>query len=194
MKILLIDTVGQPNLAAFADAGTGEVRDAMWRAEGDEAERILPAIREALGAEARADLLVCVNGPGRFTSTRIGVAVANALSMAWEVPTIGISRISFVRSLMPESDARPLAIPSENERGYYFTQASGEEPPRFAEGHGALPEGCEVVDEERFAEAWSQRKNAFFASLPDKAPRASMGAPLTPLYVRPPNITAMKKL
>lgn len=194
MNILLIDTVGRPNLVGIGNTEKGMTEDRSWTADGDEAERILPAVREIMGQDRKADAIVCVNGPGRFTSTRIGVAVANALSMAWEIPVIGMDRLSFVRSLMPEYDPKALAVPSEREGGYYFTPSRHDHAIRFADGLEALPKGCEVIDEERFAKVWPQRRDGFFISMAEQAISPSMDTPIAPLYVRPPNITTMKRL
>jgi tRNA threonylcarbamoyladenosine biosynthesis protein TsaB len=54
----------------------------------------LHALLDAAGANARdVDRIVVGTGPGSFTSTRIGLAVARGLALALEVPVAGVSTL-----------------------------------------------------------------------------------------------------
>ncbi len=63
-------------------------------AQYKQAQKILPLIQELLaqvGSTLEGIGTICVvQGPGPFTSTRVGVSTANALSYALDVPIIGI--------------------------------------------------------------------------------------------------------
>lgn len=192
MKILLLDTVGRPNLVALGDTMGGDVNEKEWQADGDEAERILPAVEQVL-QEGRPDAIVCVNGPGRFTSTRIGVAVANALSMAWRIPAMGIDRLAFVRCLMLGGPAEAIAVPSEKEGEYYFILADRSDI-QLASSHATLPAGCLVVDQEQFGSVWKEGRGRFFIRIAEILHDTQKQVPIAPFYVRAPNITTMKKL
>lgn len=192
MKILLLDTVGRPNLVAFGDTTTETVTEEVWQADGDEAERILPAVEQVL-QEERPDAIVCVNGPGRFTSTRIGVAVANALSMAWRIPAIGIDHLTFVRRLMPDGQAEAIAVPSEKESEYYFALADGSNI-QLASSHATLSAECQIIEQEQFGSLWKDGKDRFFIQIAGILDDTEKQVPIAPFYMRAPNITTMKKL
>jgi tRNA threonylcarbamoyl adenosine modification protein YeaZ len=94
------------------------------------AKRLLADVDELLGETAHApedlDLLVVGTGPGSFTSTRIGLAVARGLALALELPVAGVSTLDALGSARtnayPVVDARrrevfvrgPLALPPDD--------------------------------------------------------------------------------
>lgn len=194
MRILLIDTIGQPTMAALADSDGGEVRRSSWVTDGSEAEHILPAIQELLRTGARPDALACITGPGRFTSTRIGVAVANALSMAWGLPVIGMHRLSFLAHLARAEGSQALAMRGERQGEYYFVPAQEGGEVRVAQSIEALPAGCTVVDDGLFERYWVEGNKDFFLMLAAQIPAIPPETPLSPFYARAPNITTMKRL
>jgi tRNA threonylcarbamoyl adenosine modification protein YeaZ len=66
----------------------------------------LDALLRGIGAApADVDALVVGTGPGSFTSTRIGLAVARGLALALDVPAAGVSTLDALRS------ARDAAVP-----------------------------------------------------------------------------------
>lgn len=69
-----------------------------YRAEerhNQQAERLLPLIEDVLGSHYNRyqdlDYIALSVGPGSFTGIRVGIAVANALSMVIRKPVIGVS-------------------------------------------------------------------------------------------------------
>jgi tRNA threonylcarbamoyl adenosine modification protein YeaZ len=67
----------------------------------------LDTLLRAVGAEpAEVDALVVGTGPGSFTSTRIGLAVARGLALALDVPAAGVSTLDALASA--RADAYPI--------------------------------------------------------------------------------------
>ena len=67
----------------------------------------LDTLLRAVGAEpAEVDALVVGTGPGSFTSTRIGLAVARGLALALDVPAAGVSTLDALASA--RDDAYPI--------------------------------------------------------------------------------------
>ena len=97
MIVLALDTAGETCAVALAKTGNGlsvlaRRADAIGRGH---AERLMPMIGEALAEAglAYADLerIAVTTGPGSFTGTRIGVAVARGLALALGIRAVGVS-------------------------------------------------------------------------------------------------------
>lgn len=94
MKALLIDTASEPAIVAVVQAGI-----ITARAEITERRRISESLLKQVDAVLRQsgqtvqslDVIGVVNGPGSFTGLRIGIATANALAAAAELPMVAIS-------------------------------------------------------------------------------------------------------
>lgn len=59
------------------------------------AERLIPMI-QTLPGNGRADAIWVDCGPGSFTGTRVGLAAARALGLAWDVPVFGFSSLALI--------------------------------------------------------------------------------------------------
>jgi len=70
-----------------------------WQSRRDESDKLLANIKLILSENKMnfGDLskLVIVTGPGGFTSVRVGVTVANALSYALSIPILGIKLFDY---------------------------------------------------------------------------------------------------
>lgn len=104
MIILAFDTA--TDVATSALLVDGELR-----AERTSVARTLledvDALLRAAGVEPGSlDALVVGTGPGSFTSTRIGLAVARGLALALELPVAGVSTLDALASA--DADAYPV--------------------------------------------------------------------------------------
>ena len=55
--------------------------------------------RKATGKDASGQLcgIICVIGPGGFTSLRIGIATCNAMAWALDIPIIGVNNLTEIK-------------------------------------------------------------------------------------------------
>jgi tRNA threonylcarbamoyladenosine biosynthesis protein TsaB len=108
MLVLAFDTATDVATSALVEGGNvlGE-RVGVARALLDDVHVLL---EEAGVAKASLDALVVGTGPGSFTSTRIGLAVARGLSVSLGIPGAGVSTLAALASagagLYPIVDAR----------------------------------------------------------------------------------------
>jgi tRNA threonylcarbamoyl adenosine modification protein YeaZ len=108
MLVLAFDTATDVATSALLDDGR------VLGERSSEPRALLEAVDVLLhGAEARPadlDALVAGTGPGSFTSTRIGLAVARGLGLALELQVAGVSTLDALASAqegaMPVIDAR----------------------------------------------------------------------------------------
>ena len=108
MLVLAFDTATDVATSALVEGGRvlGE-RVGVARALLDDVNTLL---EDAGVAKASLDALVVGTGPGSFTSTRIGLAVARGLSVSLGIPGAGVSTLAALASagagLYPIVDAR----------------------------------------------------------------------------------------
>ena len=76
------------------------------RERAERAGDVLAAVDRLVGDPARIEGIVVGRGPGSFTSIRIGLAVARALSLALDVQVAGASTLDAYRDGLPVIDAR----------------------------------------------------------------------------------------
>jgi tRNA threonylcarbamoyladenosine biosynthesis protein TsaB len=91
MLVLAFDTATDVATSALVDDGRvlGE-RTSLPRTLLEDIDALL---QDAHASPADLDALVVGTGPGSFTSTRIGLAVAQGLALALDVPVAGISTL-----------------------------------------------------------------------------------------------------
>jgi tRNA threonylcarbamoyl adenosine modification protein YeaZ len=162
------------------------------------ARRLLEDVHELLDDAGRAaedlDSLVVGTGPGSFTSTRIGLAVARGLALALDLPGAGVSTLAALAS------AEPGAFPIIDARRQEV----------FVEGPRAIaPDDLELTFESLCIGSGAVRYRATFERMgalvpPDDDPRhvpharlhAAIAGELCPvdaiepLYVRVPDAEA----
>jgi len=104
MKILSIDTCGN-----YCSVGLFSGDSFLYKSEimqrGQDA-RIMPMIREVMGKTdfASINMIAVAKGPGSFTGTRIGIAVAQGIGFGLSKPVIGIDRFETYKKLCGHDD------------------------------------------------------------------------------------------
>ena len=190
MLVLAFDTATDVATSALVEDGSvvGE-RVSVPRTVLADADALLRA-----GRRMPSDLeaVVVGTGPGSFTSTRIGIALARGLAFSLEIPLAGVSTLDALAAAAPEAlpvvDARrrevfvpgPRAVPPaalELERG---TMCIGSGAVRYRETLEAL--GAVVPpDEDPRHVPWARLHAALAEDF--EAPEA-----VTPIYVRVPDV------
>lgn len=84
------------------------------------AERLIAMIG-ALPDKGRADLIWVDCGPGSFTGTRVGLAAARALALAWGIPVYGCSSTSLIAAAAI-GEAEKVAVALLGGHGELFVQ------------------------------------------------------------------------
>jgi tRNA threonylcarbamoyladenosine biosynthesis protein TsaB len=104
MLVLAFDTA--TDVATSALVGGGRVLGERASAPRTLLEDVDALVREADVPLADIDALVVGTGPGSFTSTRIGLAVARGIALALDVPVAGVSTLDALAAA--RDDAYPV--------------------------------------------------------------------------------------
>ena len=96
---------------------------------------LLEAVDRLVADPAALEGIVVGRGPGSFTSIRIGLAVARALSLALDVRVAGASTLDAYRDGVPVIDAR---------RGEVFEPRGATVPPDADPAH--LPDALRLIE------------------------------------------------
>ncbi len=127
MKILALDTAFNACSVALLDGETLLASRHEARSRGH-AERLLPMIQEQMSEAELAfgalDLIAVSVGPGTFTGLRIGLAAARGISLAADIPAIGITTLEALAASVPEEMAagRPVVVASDARRKEVYLQ------------------------------------------------------------------------
>lgn len=208
--ILAIESSLPEASLALLDRESGEVcwRDGFTSLRAHNAVIFKP-LREALDrCGGSLDLIVIGRGPGSYGGVRVGIAVANGLSLALGAPVLGLSSLEAVNS--PEDSY--AVIGDARRRTFFLAQVTHRElegDPELVDDEGliaALSElsaaGCPLFSSDpALVEAHEEVSLAFpsadrlalrAASLDPVAIEALVGQPLEPHYLRAPYITTPK--
>jgi tRNA threonylcarbamoyladenosine biosynthesis protein TsaB len=104
MLVLAFDTA--TDVATSALVRDGEVLGERTSLPGVLLEGLDELLRDADVEPSDVDRLVVGTGPGSFTSTRIGLAVARGISLALDIPAAGVSTLDALGSAY--NDAYPV--------------------------------------------------------------------------------------
>ncbi|MCE3233103.1 MAG: tsaB [Rickettsiaceae bacterium] len=123
MKILAIDTThGESSLALWADSIL--VQTITDKEENKQAEHLVPLIEDILkqaGFSYKDLSAVAVNiGPGSFTGVRIGMAAANGIKLACNVPLIAVTSFESVAHLI--TTKKDILVVLDAHRGQVYCQ------------------------------------------------------------------------
>ena len=127
MKILAIDCVHEACSAAFFD-GEKIVSEIVEKMEHGQAERLIPMIQEVLSAGnvgfQDIEAIAVTTGPGSFTGVRVGLAAANGIALAADLPMIGVSVLEVLawKSYRLFPDIKKLCLVLETKRDDYYIQ------------------------------------------------------------------------
>lgn len=120
MRMLAIDAATPACSVALFDGGDLVAHD--WRELGrGHAEALVPMIA-ALPDKGRADAIRVGLGPGSFTGTRIGLAAARALGIAWGAKVQGFPTHALVAATALSHHAGPLTVCMAGGHGEWFVQ------------------------------------------------------------------------
>lgn len=199
--------------------GTVRARRFEAMARG-QAERLMPMLREVIAeANVRfsdIDLFASTVGPGTFTGLRIGLATLRALALAAGRPLLGVTSLETIAhaTRADERRGRTLLVLIESKRDDLYAQAFTEALRPRGEPLALMPEALAAQfagrtlllagDAARRAlpalrAAGADVREASTPGLPDAMVVAALaaarkdqaaGTPPTPLYLRPPDVTA----
>ena len=104
--VISLDTTELKKVRIRIDDGK-KVRRVKYAVYADAA---LPKINKAL-AGRKPSSIGAVAGPGAFSATRTGVALANALAYAWNIPIIALNQAQFYSNdPLPPGMKPPVAV------------------------------------------------------------------------------------
>jgi len=208
--ILAIETSTPDAGLAVFDAAKGEV---VWKREftSDRAHNaaIFAPLDEAL-ENYDVDAVVVGTGPGSYSGVRVGIAVANGVSLARGVPCFGLPSLA---ALPTEDGVEDYRVIGDARRGEFFiVEVRGRElqgeadmmsAEELAERLRNGEKGLRVYTTEesvvgRFDAAELLRPSAgelarLAAALDDESGPKLAEVPLEPMYLRAPHITMPKK-
>ena len=198
MRILAIETASEACSVALFEGGVLLDRRHETIGRGH-AERLIPMIAE-LPDRGKADEIRVSLGPGSFTGTRIGLAAARALGIAWNAQVRGYPTLALVAAVVrADRGATPVDVAMTGGHGEFYIQ------PFDADGlplapHASLPPAeaatistapviagtraialAEVRGSGDAMEIWPD------AALALTIPDALLIADLSPIYGRPPD-------
>jgi tRNA threonylcarbamoyladenosine biosynthesis protein TsaB len=180
------------------------------------AERILPLLQEILASAGwtwrEVELVAVTVGPGNFTGLRAGIAVARALSLALDCPTLGIGTLEVVAEAAAAAESvneLPIQVVVDAKRGQVYAQCfapdlepwAGPALLPIAEVANSMPVRCLMAGDgairlsvlterdDRIVRADTDARCLARATLRRLAGGAlpAPGSVLRPLYLRPPD-------
>jgi tRNA threonylcarbamoyladenosine biosynthesis protein TsaB len=120
--LLAVDTSTSQAGIALYDGGV--IAEEIWLAGRDHGRHLLPVIQQTMERLGRrpADLtaVAAARGPGSFTGLRVGLAVAQGLAIALQLPLYGIGSLDVLAAGLPPLD-RPVRTVLAAGRGRFAT-------------------------------------------------------------------------
>lgn len=115
MYTLALDTSGYKIRLALAK-GNSVIFERIWTSEMNEDETIAKTLQNLMAREPfflqKLDRILINEGPGTLTGTRIGVAIANALSFATRAPLVKLDTFAIYKSRLTDDqkNQKPLCL------------------------------------------------------------------------------------
>ncbi|MBU1606329.1 MAG: tRNA (adenosine(37)-N6)-threonylcarbamoyltransferase complex dimerization subunit type 1 TsaB [Alphaproteobacteria bacterium] len=204
MRMLAIECATEAcSVALFEGAGAdARLLDHRHEVIGrGHAERLVPMIAE-LPERGRAERILVSRGPGSFTGTRIGLATARALAIAWGAQVAGFATLGLVAATartLHDADGSALLVAMSGGHGEYFVQCFDAQGLPVADHRSLAPEqaahfsDAPLVAGSRAEDLVALRGSGqAFEILPDARfasalPAALLSDRLAPIYGRPPD-------
>lgn len=100
--LLIFDTSRSKTFVTLA-LDQKKIKTIIWDADLRHSEELLPKISKLLEENKlsvnRLKGISIISGPGSYTGLRVGVACANALGYALNIPTVGINKLELLANL-----------------------------------------------------------------------------------------------
>ncbi|MGH7123003.1 MAG: tRNA (adenosine(37)-N6)-threonylcarbamoyltransferase complex dimerization subunit type 1 TsaB [Stellaceae bacterium] len=128
MKVLAFDSSGC-GCAVAALTGEHVLAEESAPMLRGQAEHLVPMIARVMAAAGLGfgalDLIAVTLGPGTFTGVRIGIATAQGLALAADVPALGLGSFEAVAAAVPPAllEGRALMVAIESRREELYLQA-----------------------------------------------------------------------
>lgn len=195
--------------------GIKNIVSKSWKANYDEMEKIMPVVDAALKKVKRSvQKIVIINGPGPFTSLRIGVALANTLAYALNAKVFSIDTWEYFKEVVPKKLQKNTATILRAGGEYVAvklpakktsTRVHINEVEKFLQKHSSIKyiAGDVPVAQKKAMKLpknvkWHNSKtlstfNEIIHSVDWKKMRSPKKNIVTPKYLLPPKITQSKK-
>ena len=179
MNVLALDTALEACSVAVLRDGEPPVMRREGMARGHQ-ERLAPMVAETM-AEARLafaalDRIAVTVGPGSFTGLRVGLAFAKALSLALDIPCIGVGTLEALAASTPGWAAEPLFLAVlDARRAHVYLQAFAHGAPLTEPANLSIAEAL-ALSEQLGGGPWTPKAGSGAALLAPQAPPA--GAPI----------------
>lgn len=194
MFTLLIDTCLEDCTLAVAEGGT-VVASVSRRLGIGHAEHIGPMAAELFSKETvqpdRIERIGCVIGPGSFMGVRVGLSFAKGFALAYGLPTYPVTSFDAIACSAP-SPVEAVIIDARRDQ-VYVQVMDGASPPQLLSQEDAraalshLP--CSSLAGTGVPVLFGEDGVAERATAPGlaRATQRASTAPLSPLYLRPPD-------
>ena len=198
MRTLVIDSATEACSAALFENGVLLAGACEVIGRGH-AERLVPRIAE-LPDKGRAERIVVSLGPGSFTGTRIGLAAARALGLAWQADVFGYPTLALVAAMARAQHPGPVTVCMTGGHGEWFVQDFGVDGLPQHELRSQTPDEARA-DLHHFVAAGSKASELLKLDGPGKValdilpdarsfpllPESLLTTSLAPIYGRPPD-------
>lgn len=198
MRTLVIETATPACSVALLEGD--KVLDARHETIGrGHAERLVPMIAELPGRGEAPRILVSL-GPGSFTGTRIGIAAARALGIAWGAEVLGYPTLALVAAGARElARDRPVLVAMSGGHGEWFVQPFADDGLPMEDHRSLRPDdaaACSTIADVAGSEAEAlvalRGFGRAYSMLPDARraaalPTACLSERIAPIYGRPPD-------
>lgn len=124
MRGFFLDTVHKENSIIFIE-NDQILGKTAWESQNQQAEMLLPNMEKLLTEQQKTwkdiDFIGCITGPGRFTSTRIGIMITNSVAHLLHISIFGINLCDFSKDQII-NPVFPFTLYYQSEKGDFFIQ------------------------------------------------------------------------